>query len=411
MTASRNPSARPALPDRARPFRWGYFAVRAAAGRGAARRSRRCCRAARRAATASATARATSRASAWSRPTTSASRRTRPRCAASRSRPRPRCRRCSWWTRASRPRCSSRFAAFQEKALAVVLGPGARARRARARSCARSGVPLERARAPSALAGAGPRAPRAARAGRLAQRALRAPAWWPRSATACVLGYRSISAARRRDARRRARRACSTTGARRWRSIERRARAALRRTTRAACGCVTELAGAVPRSPTCVYDRAETEWRRVQAQGAVPAHARLRQEGRADRGRQPARHARRAAQAALARATSRRRAAAAREFLYPPVARMLLMLLFIAVFATYLRMELPAVYRDNAHARDVHAAHRWWCWAAPSVLVGVLGLLGVHGAAGARAAGGRLAAREAPGAGVHADARGGGDAR
>src|SRR5881628_1440244 len=27
---------------------------------------------------------------------------------------------------------------------------------------------------------------------------------------------------------------------------------------------------------------------------------------------------------------------------------MLLMLLFIAVFATYLRMELPAVYRDNA---------------------------------------------------------------
>ncbi len=36
------------------------------------------------------------------------------------------------------------------------------------------------------------------------------------------------------------------------------------------------------------------------------------------------------------------------EFLYPPVARMLLMLLFIAVFATYLRMELPAVYRDNS---------------------------------------------------------------
>ena len=33
---------------------------------------------------------------------------------------------------------------------------------------------------------------------------------------------------------------------------------------------------------------------------------------------------------------------------YPPVARMLLMLLFIAVFAVYLRVELPAVYRDNA---------------------------------------------------------------
>src|SRR6185295_7342395 len=36
------------------------------------------------------------------------------------------------------------------------------------------------------------------------------------------------------------------------------------------------------------------------------------------------------------------------EFLYPPIARMLLMLLFIAIFCTYLRMELPAVYRDNA---------------------------------------------------------------
>jgi hypothetical protein len=37
-----------------------------------------------------------------------------------------------------------------------------------------------------------------------------------------------------------------------------------------------------------------------------------------------------------------------RDFLYPPLARMLLMLLFIAVFASYLRMELPGVYRENA---------------------------------------------------------------
>jgi len=35
------------------------------------------------------------------------------------------------------------------------------------------------------------------------------------------------------------------------------------------------------------------------------------------------------------------------EHLYPPIARMLLMLLFIAAFATYLRMELPAVFADN----------------------------------------------------------------
>src|SRR5207249_937537 len=36
------------------------------------------------------------------------------------------------------------------------------------------------------------------------------------------------------------------------------------------------------------------------------------------------------------------------EYLTPPVARMLLMLLFIAVFAVFLRIELPHVYRDNA---------------------------------------------------------------
>src|SRR5436309_2729721 len=36
------------------------------------------------------------------------------------------------------------------------------------------------------------------------------------------------------------------------------------------------------------------------------------------------------------------------ETLYPPMARMLLMLLFIAVFTTYLRVELPAVYRNNS---------------------------------------------------------------
>jgi membrane-associated HD superfamily phosphohydrolase len=35
------------------------------------------------------------------------------------------------------------------------------------------------------------------------------------------------------------------------------------------------------------------------------------------------------------------------EHLYPPLARMLLMLLFIAAFAIYLRMELPWVFGDN----------------------------------------------------------------
>src|SRR5262249_60039476 len=36
-----------------------------------------------------------------------------------------------------------------------------------------------------------------------------------------------------------------------------------------------------------------------------------------------------------------------RDPLSPPIARMLLMLLFIAAFATYLRMELPWVFADS----------------------------------------------------------------
>ncbi len=99
-------------------------------------------------------------------------------------------------------------------------------------------------------------------------------------------------------------------------------------------------------TPSVLYDRAGTEWRRVQAQGAisgvigavkkdeliVDANERISREG-------------------LLKLRSLRNLEEARrdrsEFLYPPVARMLLMLLFIAAFATYLRMDLPAVYRDN----------------------------------------------------------------
>ena len=98
--------------------------------------------------------------------------------------------------------------------------------------------------------------------------------------------------------------------------------------------------------PTVLYDRAETEWRRVQAQGAVSgvigvvkkdelivdANERLTKEQMLKL------HSLRNLEASRTQAS---------EFLYPPVARMLLMLLFIAAFATYLRMELMAVYRDN----------------------------------------------------------------
>ena len=108
---------------------------------------------------------------------------------------------------------------------------------------------------------------------------------------------------------------------------------------------VVELAGPFIK-PTVIYDRAETEWRRVQAQGAVSnlvgtvkkdellvdANERITHDGM------------------LRLRTLRNLEASKRdqsEFLYPPVARMLLMLLFIAAFATYLRVELPGVYRDN----------------------------------------------------------------
>jgi putative nucleotidyltransferase with HDIG domain len=100
-------------------------------------------------------------------------------------------------------------------------------------------------------------------------------------------------------------------------------------------------------APNVVYDRAETEWRRVQAQGAVPTtlgHVQ-KEELIVDANQRVGRNE-------LLELRSLRNIELAKrghsEFLYPPVARMLLMLLFIAVFATYLRMELPGIYRDNA---------------------------------------------------------------
>jgi hypothetical protein len=99
--------------------------------------------------------------------------------------------------------------------------------------------------------------------------------------------------------------------------------------------------------PNVIYDRAETDYRRVQAQGAVPTmvgfvqkdelivDANQKVEGQA-----------------LLKLRSLRNLELARQsrsdFLYPPVARMLLMLLFLLVFGSYLRTELPAVYHDNA---------------------------------------------------------------
>jgi hypothetical protein len=108
---------------------------------------------------------------------------------------------------------------------------------------------------------------------------------------------------------------------------------------------VTQLAAPFVQ-PTVLYDRAETEWRRVQAQGAVSGVI-----GTVKKDELIVDANERVNAEAVLKLRSLRNLELSRstqsEFLYPPVARMLLMLLFIAAFLTYLRMELIAVYRDN----------------------------------------------------------------
>ena len=127
--------------------------------------------------------------------------------------------------------------------------------------------------------------------------------------------------------------------------ISRRARAALADDPRAQ-QLVDEIAAPFLQ-PNIVYDRAETEWRRVQAQGVVPATL-----GYVKKDELIVDANQRISHDALLKLQSLHNLEAARgqrtDLLYPPVARILLMLLFIAVFAIYLRMELPSVYRDNA---------------------------------------------------------------
>ncbi len=127
--------------------------------------------------------------------------------------------------------------------------------------------------------------------------------------------------------------------------VERRARAAFPGDP-AAVKLAVELATAFTQ-PNIVYDRAETEWRRIQAQGVVPATV-----GYVQKDELIVDANQRITRDQVLKLRSLRNLELARrgtsEFLYPPVARMLLMLLFIAVFVAYLRVELPAVYRSNA---------------------------------------------------------------
>jgi putative nucleotidyltransferase with HDIG domain len=94
------------------------------------------------------------------------------------------------------------------------------------------------------------------------------------------------------------------------------------------------------------YDRAETEWRRANAKSAVPDMV-----GMVKKDELIVDANERVSHDAVLKLRSLRNVEAARrtqtEHLYPPLARMLLMLLFIAAFATYLRMELPWVFADS----------------------------------------------------------------
>ncbi len=235
----------------------------------------------------------------------------------------------------------SRFARFQERALAMVMDPNLRPAD-RAEQLRALGVPLS-AESAEALTAPG-----------RARHALRELGGWlheiydagvvgeKRSGT--VLGYHAVSF---RSGDVESLRAVSLVYDRREALllVDRRARQTFAGDPRGV-RLVSELAAPFV-VPDVLYDRAETEWRRVQAQGVVPATLGFvkKDELIVDANQRVTRDA-------LLKLRSLRNIEDARrartEFLYPPIARMLLMLLFIAVFTTYLRMELPAVYRDNA---------------------------------------------------------------
>lgn len=235
----------------------------------------------------------------------------------------------------------NRFTAFQEKALAVVLDPtiSPADRVARVRSL---GVPL------------GPESAEAMGASTRARRALRELGGWlheiydagvvAEKRGGQIQGYRGVTL---REGDTESLRAASLFFDRReaLALIERRARAAFPGDPRGV-RLVAEMATPFVQ-PNVLYDRAETEWRRVQRQGSVQANL-----GFVKKDERIVDANERVTRDALLKLRTLRNLEAARrgpsDYLYPPVARMLLMLLFIAVFVTYLRMELPGVYASNS---------------------------------------------------------------
>jgi len=235
----------------------------------------------------------------------------------------------------------ARYAQFEEKALALVLDsdidPDQRAVRLRG-----LGVPLSDESA-TALAASG-----------RTRRVLRELGGWlhdlyqagivPEKRNAQVQGYNSISL---RDGETEAPRAASLLYDTREALdlVDRKARTTFDRDP-AGLRLAHEIAAAFVQ-PDVDFDRAETEWRRIQAQGVVPSALGMVQKDEliVDANQRVSREQ-------LLKLRSLRNLELARkgssEFIYPPVARMLLMLLFIAVFVVYLRVEIPAVYRDNS---------------------------------------------------------------
>ncbi len=233
-----------------------------------------------------------------------------------------------------------RWSAFQERALAVVsdpdVGPHERAEKLKL-----LGVPLD-ASAVDALSAPG-----------RARRALTEMGGWltevldagvvTEKKSGLILGYRNITL-REGDIE-------NSAPANRFLDrrealdrISRHARATFGADTRGVT--LVEALAAPFLVASIAYDRAETEWRRSNAKSAVPDMV-----GMVKKDELIVDANERVTHEAVLKLRSLRNLEAARrsqtEYLYPPLARMLLMLLFIAAFATYLRMELPQVFGDN----------------------------------------------------------------
>ena len=260
----------------------------------------------------------------------------------------------------------ARLASFQEKVLAVVLSPGVKPAD-RADSLRALGVPLS---LESAVALSAP--------GRTRHVLRELGSWLNDLYRAGVVnekrggqiqGYSSISL---RDGESEAPHAASLLHDRReaLAFIARRAREVFRDDPRGSW-LAEELAGPFLQA-NVLYDRPETEWRKVQAQGAVPALLGFvkKEELIVDANQKVTRETLEKLRSLENLEAAQR---GARDLLYPPLARALLMLLFMAAFATYLRMELPDVYRDNAMLA-LFTLLALVVAGAAELLVGVLGL-------------------------------------